>query len=165
MNSIQISKVLTKHLKYFQGVYPIDLLPSTIIKPSIIVINLDKHYMPGSHLVAVCFSDSGYAEYFNSYGLPPYKLEIVSYLQHHWISWIFNHHRLQGLISNGCGHYWCLYALHRARVLSMTSFVMFLPARYTCNDIRAVCMFRAQFGQCHSCSQLKHQQQSCKSQV
>ena len=80
MNTIQISNALTKHVKYFQGVYPIDLLPSTLMKPSIIVINLDKHYMSGSHWVAVCFSDSGYAEYFDSYGLPPYKLEIMSFL-------------------------------------------------------------------------------------
>jgi len=47
----------------------------------------------------------------------------------------------------------------------MTSFVnMFLPASYTFNDIRAVSMFRAQFGQCPACSQLE-QQQSCKSQI
>jgi len=66
MNALQIHKVLTKHVKYFQGVYPLDLLTSTLIKLSIIVINLDKHYMPGSHWVAVCFSDSGNAEYFDS---------------------------------------------------------------------------------------------------
>jgi hypothetical protein len=100
MNTIQIKKVLTKHVKYFQGVYPIDLLPSTLKKPPIFGINLDKHYMPGSYWVAVCFSDSGYAEYFDSYGLPPYKLEIMAYLQRHSISWTFNRHRLQGLTSN-----------------------------------------------------------------
>ena len=66
MNALQIHKVLTKHVKYFQGVYPLDLLTSTLIKLSIIVINLDKHYMPGSHWVAVSFSDSGNAEYFDS---------------------------------------------------------------------------------------------------
>ena len=65
MNTIQISKVLTKRVKYFQGVYLIYLLPSTIMKPSIIVINIDKHYTSGSHWVDVCFSESGYAEYFN----------------------------------------------------------------------------------------------------
>jgi len=86
MNTIQISKVLTKHVKYSRGVYPIDILPSTLMKPSIIVINLDKYYMSGSHWVAICFSDSGYAEYFDSYGLPPYKLEIMSYLQHDYMT-------------------------------------------------------------------------------
>jgi hypothetical protein len=141
MNTIQIDKVLTKHVEYFHGVYPIDILPSTLIKPSIIVINLDKHYMPGSHWVALCFSDSGYVAYFDYYGLPPYKLEIMAYLQRHSISWTFNRHRLRGLTTNVCGHYCCIYALHRARGLSMTSFVnMLSPARYTCNDIRAVRM-------------------------
>jgi hypothetical protein len=62
MNIVHIHKVTTKHVKYLQGFYPIDLLPSTLIKPPIIVINLDKNHMPGSHWVAVCFSDSGYAE-------------------------------------------------------------------------------------------------------
>jgi hypothetical protein len=49
MNAIQIDKVLNKRVKYFQRVYSIDLLHSTLIKPSIIIINLDKHYMPVSH--------------------------------------------------------------------------------------------------------------------
>jgi len=166
MNTIQIHKVLTKHVNWFQGVYPLDLLPSTLIKPAIFVINLDKHYMPGSHWEAVCFSDSEYAEYFDSYGLPPFKLEIMAYLQRHSISWIFNRHRLQGLTSNACGHYCCLYALHRARGLSMTSFVnMFIPARYTRNDKKALRMFRAQFGLCPDCGRLEEQQHSCKPQI
>jgi len=100
MNTIQIHKVLTKHVNYFQDVHPLDLLPSTLIKPAIIVISLDKHYMPSSHWVAVCFTDFGYAEYYDSCGLPPYKLEIVAYLLLHSICWIFNRHRLQGLTSN-----------------------------------------------------------------
>jgi hypothetical protein len=48
----------------------------------------------------------------------------------------------------------------------MTSFVdKFSPARYTCNDMMAVRLFRAQFDQCPACEQLEQQQQSCKSQV
>jgi len=166
MNTIQIHKVLTNYVNYFQGVYPLDPLPSTLIKPAIIVINLDKHYMPGSLWLAVFFSDSGYAEYFDSYGLPPFKLEIKAYLQRHSISWIFNRHRLQSLTSNVCGYYCCLYARHSVRGLSMTSFVnMFIPARYTCNDKKAVRMFRAQFGLCPDCGRLEEQQQSCKTQI
>jgi len=166
MNTIQINKALAKHVRYFQGVYPIDLLPSTLIKPSIIVINLDKHYMPCSNWVAVRFSNSGYAEYFDSYGLPPYKLEILAYLQRHTVSWTINRHSLQGLTTNVREHYCCIYALHRAKRLTMTSFVnMFSPARYICNDKKAVRMFRAQFGESSACGQLGKQQQSCKSQL
>ena len=94
MNTIQINNVLTKHVKHFQGVYPIDILPSTLIKQLKIFINLDKHYMPGSHWVPACFSDSGNAEYFDSFGLPPYKLEIMAYLQRLSVSWTSNRHRL-----------------------------------------------------------------------
>jgi hypothetical protein len=166
MNTLQICKVLTKHVEYFQGVYPIDLLPSTLVKPSIIVIKLDKHYMPGSHWVAICFSDSGYAEYFDSYGLPPFKYEITAYLQRHSISWTFNRHRLQGLTSNVCGHYCCLYAFQKALGQSMTSFMdMFIPARYTCNDKNAVRLFRTHFKVCPACDQVQQQQQSCKAQI
>ena len=124
--------------------------------------------MPSTHWLAVSFSNSGYAEYFDLYGLPPYKLKIMAYFQRHSISWTFNRRRLQGLTTNVCGHYCCIYVLHRARGLSMTSFVnMFSPARYTCNDIRALRMFRAQFVECPACRQLERQQQqqSCKSQV
>ena len=132
MNTVQFHKDLTKHVKCFQGLYPLDLLTSTLIKPSIIIVILDKNYMRGSHWVADCFSDSGYTEYFDSYGLPPFKLEIMAYIQRRLISWTFNHHRLQGFISNACGHYCCLYALQRSSGLSMTSFVnMFIPAGYT----------------------------------
>ena len=144
MNTIQINKVLTNHVKYFQGVYPIHLLPSTLIKPSIIVMNLDKHYMPGWHWIAVCISDSGYDEYLDSYSLPPYKLEIMSFMQSNSISWKFNSNRLQDVTSDFCGRYCCIYGLHTAKGQSMTSFVnVLLPARYTCNDKRAVRMFHA----------------------
>ena len=159
MNTTQIDKVLSKHVKYFKGVYPMDLLPSTLIKPSVIVVNLDKHHMPASHWVA------GYTEYFDSYGLPHYELEIIAFLQRHSISWTCNRHRLQGLTSNVCGHYCCMYALHRAGGQTMTSFVnMFVSARYTCSDKKAVGLFRAQFRECPACERLE-QQQSCKSQI
>jgi hypothetical protein len=165
MNTVQIHRVLSKRLKAFRGVYPVDLLPPSLKKPAIIVINLDEHYKPGSHWVAVCFSNIGYAEYFDSYGLPPFKGEITTYLQNHSTSWTYNRHRLQGITSRVCGHYCCIYALHRAKGLTMTSFVnMFEPARHTCNDMKAVRMFRRHFGQCPACNQMEVQQ-SCKSQV
>jgi hypothetical protein len=166
MNTIQINRVLSKHVKYFQWVYRIDLILATIVKPAILVINLDKHYMPGSHWVTKCLSDDDCACYFDSYGIPPFKLEITAFLQRHSISWTFNRHRVQGLTSKVCRHYCCLYALHIAKGLSMTSFVnMFSPAHYDCNDIKAVCIFRPQFGKCPACSQLEQQQQLCKSQI
>ena len=142
--TIQINRILSKHLNYFQEVYPIDLLLSTLLNPSIIVINLSKNYISGSHCLDLCFSNSECAEYFDSCDLPPYKLKIMTYLHRHSISCEFNCYRLKGLTANNCGHYCHIYAFHRAKGLSMTSFVnMFLPAPYTFNDIGAVNMFRA----------------------
>ena len=42
MNTFQIHTVLTKHVNYFQGVYPLHLSESSPIRPAMIVINLDK---------------------------------------------------------------------------------------------------------------------------
>jgi len=100
MKSIQINKVLTKHVKYFQGVYPKALLPSTLMNISVIFFNPYKHYMPSSHWVVVWFPDSSYAEYFNSYVPPPYNIEVMAFLHVHWNSWTFNRHRLRGIASN-----------------------------------------------------------------
>jgi len=69
MKTIQINKVLTKHVRYFQVVYPIDLLPSTH-KAFIIVIYLNKHYMPCLCLVTVCISDSGLNIFIRNVCLP-----------------------------------------------------------------------------------------------
>jgi len=76
-----------------------------------------------AHWVSVCISESAYTEYFDSYGLPTYKIEIILFLQRHSISWIFNGHTLQGLTSNICGHYCRIYAFQRAMGLSMTLFL------------------------------------------
>ena len=118
--------------------------------------------MPGSHWVAVCISDYGYADYFDPYRLPPYMFEIMAFLQRHSTSWIFNRHILQGLTSYVCGYYCCIYATNRARGQSKKSFLnMFLTVRYTCNNKEAVGIFRAQFRDCPACGHLE-QQQSCK---
>jgi len=87
------------------------------------------------------------------------KFEIMAYPKRHSISRTFNRHRLQGLTSNFCGHYCCLYALHRARGLSIMPFVnMFINARYNCIDKRAEGMFRSQFGFFSACCSLEEQQ-------
>jgi hypothetical protein len=153
MNTLQIHRVLSKHVKYFLGVYPADILSQSLKKFAIIVVNLDEHYKPGSYWVAACFSDTSHAEYFDPYGLPPLKGKITAYLQSNSTSWTYNRHRLQGETSKVCGHYCCIYALHRAKGLPMTSFVnMFDPAHLACNDMKVVRMFRRHFGQCPACN-------------
>ena len=144
--------------------YPLDHSASAILKPLIIVINLDKHYVPCSHCKAVCFSESGYTEYFDSCGLPPFKLEINSYLQRHLISWTFNHHRIQGLTSNVCGYYCCLYTLHKASGQSMTSFVSTFVLLATLATIKGGAHVPSSVWLLSACGRLE-QQQSWKQQI
>jgi hypothetical protein len=122
MNTSQIDRVLKRHLIYFQGVYPIDLLPSAFSKPAIFVVNL-KHYLPGSHWIALCFSDSGYAEFFDSYDLPSIHYEVIQFSERHCTHWDYNRHRIQGVTSDVCGHHCCIFSHHSDQGRPMTSFV------------------------------------------
>jgi len=58
MYTIQINRILSKHLNYFQKVYSIDVLLYTLLNPSIIVIKLSKNDISGSHCLDLCFSNS-----------------------------------------------------------------------------------------------------------
>ena len=66
MNTLQINNVLSTHVKYFQGVYPIISITIHTYKALNNCHQSRQALMPGSHWVAVCISDSGYAEYFDS---------------------------------------------------------------------------------------------------
>jgi len=100
--------------------------------------------MPGSHWEAV--SPTPGTPNIDSYGLPPFKYEIMAYLQRHSISWTFNRHRLQGITSNVCGYYCCVYALQSQGTIHDVVPKHVLPARYTRNDKMVVQMFCDQFG-------------------
>lgn len=108
MNTGQIDAILrndymTKSL--FQGVYPIDQLPSSC--NGMYVINTDEHDEPGEHWLAVYNK-----EYFDSYGLPPLDRRIIQFLGS---DVMYNTVHLQQLMSNACGFYCVYYLLERAR--------------------------------------------------
>jgi len=116
--------------------------------------------MPGSHWVKVCISDSAYAEYFDSHSSITYKLENIAFLQRHSISWTLNSHKLHGLTSNGCGHYFCIYALQSQETVVDAIHKYVCDVRYIYNDKKALCMFRSLFRKCPCCRRFVQQQQS-----
>lgn len=135
MNTQQIEKVLkydnaTK--RYFQGVFPSDELPPVVKHyPAAIVANVDPRGKPGSHWCAFYFSSDRKGEFFDSYGLKPgdYTQAFQDFLSKNSKAWSYNHHRLQSLDSNVCGHY-CLYFLtYRCRHVDMET----ITARFTHN--------------------------------
>ena len=120
----------------FQGVFPIDLLPSR--QPGSYVINLDKHDQPGSHWVAV-HDDGEKVEYFDSFGVPPTCRTFLGPTA------VYSTAHIQPLMSNACGFYCVYFIIQRScnvpmiDILSLLSrtdshFVVknFLYSRYSC---------------------------------
>lgn len=70
----------------------------------------------GEHWVAI-YGDkqSPVMEYFDSYGLPPFREALNSFFHRQKRPWIYNRRALQGEFSSTCGHYCLYYLLHRCR--------------------------------------------------
>ena len=72
MDTIQISCTL-KDVHSFLGVFPSDMLPRSITRPSTVIVNADGHTQTGSHWLAIRLETrSSTAFYFDSYGLHPH---------------------------------------------------------------------------------------------
>ncbi len=71
MDNMQIFSILKDTIgKGSLGVFPSDRIPTDIIEPCAIVVNLDPSTKPGIHWVAI-FVINNTVEYFDSYVLPP----------------------------------------------------------------------------------------------
>ena len=95
----------------FQGVYPSDKLPTSVLSyPSLFIANVDTSDKSGSHWVAFYFTKEKEGEFFDSYGFPPssYPGTFTSFLKNNSTSWTFNSVTLQSVDSEVCRHH-CLY--------------------------------------------------------
>ena len=128
MNTLQIQKILERDVyanKYFCGVYPKDKLPKKLNFPSLMVINTDKSNEPGEHWIALYCDKNGKCEFFDSYGLHPDFYNLTNYLNKTCKSWKYNKKCLQGVFSNLCGYYCCLFLMIRSRNYSLKYFLSF----------------------------------------
>lgn len=74
MNIIQLTLILRKDNLpgVFQGVYPSNKLPTSIsVYPALFIANVDTSEKPGSHWLALYFTNKQEGEFFDSYGLHP----------------------------------------------------------------------------------------------
>lgn len=117
MNTQQIYRILlADHLvrrTHIVQVLARDQLPTHIDynKTAAFIINTDKSDQPGSHWVGLYFD--GAFEYFDSFGLPPYHEEIISFIERNSTRpVIYNPRILQDLQSGACG----LFSIHFIRV-------------------------------------------------
>ena len=84
LDTYQLYDILSQDLHvgpHFGGVYPRDRLPSGSTRRSF-VVNTDTSDRPGEHWVCIHFGEDGVAEYFDSYGLPPWAYgDIVRFMR------------------------------------------------------------------------------------
>jgi hypothetical protein len=111
MNTIQLETAIQNEpslVKKFQGVFPIDKIPSKRTK-GFYIVNLDKSNEPGSHWICIRIrTKEKKNEFFDSYGYAPQSYLIKKFLGK---KYIFNSKKLQHLYSTTCGQ-WCLYYIY-----------------------------------------------------
>ena len=118
----------------FEGVYPIDRLPTVVSGPCGLIINTDPADGEGEHWVSVYINSEGVGVFFDSFGLgPPSKLR--DFLRQNTVSWYHNSIPLQSVVSSKCGYY-CLYFLYKSvRGYSLPGLLTpFHPQKPYCND-------------------------------
>ena len=129
MDTIELINILSKDKfsrKLFCGVLPIDELKNFIFrKPCSLIINTDKSNKPGEHWIALFITENGYLEYFDSYGIRPYKKEIYHFIKKHKLKLIYNKKKIQNSLSTNCGKFCLLYLLLRTRRLRMNKILKF----------------------------------------
>ena len=115
MDTLQILCAL-RDARSFAEVFPSDLLPHSISHACTVIINADPHAGKGSQWLAVLFLPKSSSAYFDSYGMPPTLVPAIQeFIRRNCAVWDYNRRQLQGLTSNVCGKYCCLFALYADR--------------------------------------------------
>jgi len=128
MDAVQIPCTL-RDVRSFIDVFPFDLLPFSIALNCTIIINADPHTQGGSNWLAVHFRPKSWsAYYFDSYGIILLVPDIQEFIKSNCMTWDHNMRQLQGLTSNVCGKYCCLFALYMALGYTPKQFMSFFDA-------------------------------------
>lgn len=166
MNTLEIDAALKTNIytkKYFVGVFPIDKIPKKIkYKPSLMVINTDKSNQPGTHWQAIFIPKHGCIEFFDSYARLQNDNYLIKFLKENNNCIRLNNKQIQSFYSNVCGHYCCLFLLHRIKNKSFKNFVMqFNSMSLEENDKKAVNKFNLNFNLNIKKRKSKQKLQSC----
>lgn len=101
------------------------------------IVNTDPSNEIGEHWVAV-YGDkySPRMEYFDSYGIPPFRDAFERFFNYQKRGWIRNQRALQGELSSTCGYYCLYYLLLRCRGHRMKDITLpFSEDRNTNDDL------------------------------
>ena len=120
----------------FLGVYSRNTMPRHLpTGRSIIVVNTDPSYKPGTHWIAMRF-DNAFGEYFDSFGRYPEKT-FETYMNEHCRAWTFNDKQIQSVASKFCGCYIVFVAAYWKLGYCMHRIVSNFSSDYGLNDVMA----------------------------
>ena len=133
MENTVIDKVLRKNCAIYRGIYSCDLLPDTVVRPSVIVANTNPASRPGQHWICMFFDEDGHGEFFDSFGLLP-KHVFQRYMDKHCIVWTFSKKQIQSLVSRFCGHYYIWYCIMNFRTATLNELISSMSGETGLND-------------------------------
>jgi len=107
---------MLKDVISFLEFFPFDMLPRSVTQSGMVIINTDPHTDKVSHWLAINFHQNSHASFFDSYGIVTLVPDIAAFIRRNCNIWDYNRRQMQGLTSNICGKYSCLFALYMDRV-------------------------------------------------
>ncbi len=144
MDTLQIIKYMRKFSK-FKGVYPRDMLPSSLSSDRGLVINTDKSTEPGEHWVAIYKYKNGSTVYFDSFGLPPLHIEILQFLNKIApLGWYHNTITFQSAYQDSCGLHCIFFLTCMFKYEDFTEFQNVFNSKPDFNDILAKIIYKVQ---------------------
>ena len=134
MDSNSIRKEL-RNIKEFNGVFPRNLLPTKVSRPTAMIVNTDDMNEPGEHWIAIILLKYGTGEYFDSFGLPPLHPDLRKYMNkmcpNHWC---YNIKDIQDPFSNKCGNFCIAFIKQRMKGISLENFINLYSNKLRNND-------------------------------
>lgn len=145
MDSREILQALRQLDAKHVGVYPADRLPMVWTRSTAIVANTDNHNRPGEHWIAFFLDEHGTGTYFDSYGIPPLYPGFFLRLRRNSNIYRWNTEQLQGLFSQTCGRYSCVFLYFMCSGYDLDEFLSLFSENCEYNDHLIVELFHKIF--------------------
>ena len=135
-------KEIEKKMKIFpkfKGIFSIDTLPEYIEGNSGLICNTDASTERGKHWIAIFIDNSDptirFGQFFDSFGLPPFKFEFLEFLTRNCDEHISNNIPLQCMDCVTCGQYCCAFLAARFNGFSYADFITRFTPDLRFNDL------------------------------
>lgn len=110
LSNIYIDHVMKKVSKIFLGCYAADNLPSKVMQPYSLIVNLSESSEMGSHFVAI-YQQNGKIFYADSFAIPCFVKNICNFIKKQNAICYENQTQIQAFKSNFCGFYAIAFCL------------------------------------------------------